>query len=239
MSLSVEKSPFSLNSLPEIFVSSKAMSSAVSKAVKAGRLRKIGSRLYTKNMTEAPERIVRRNWHALLKDYFPDALISDRTALENRPAADGSVFIISSGTRTVVLPGITFRPRKGHAPLESDRPFLGDIRLCSAPRAWLENMRRSRIRGAEVARTASKAELEERLEGLLRQGGEEALNRLRDDARVVSQPLGMAEEFWLLDELIGTFLGTREAKLETAVGQARKRALPYDSDRLELFQSLF
>ncbi len=100
-------------------------------------------------------------------------------------------------------------------------------------------MRRSRIRGAEVARTSSKAELEERLDRFLRQGGEEALNRLRDDARDISQQLGMAEEFRLLDELIGTFLGTREAKLETAVGQARKRGLPYDPDRLELFKSLF
>ena len=239
ITLSDKKSPFSLKSLPEIFVSSKGMTSAVSKAAKAGRLRKIGSRLYTKNLTEAPEQIVRRNWHALLKDYFPDALISDRTALENRPAGDSSVFIISSGTRTVALPGITFRPRKGHPPLDNDLPFLGDIRLCSAPRAWLENMRRSRRRGAEVARTLSKSELEERLDGLLRQGGEAALNRLRDDAHDVSQKLGMAEEFRSLDELIGTFLGTREAKLETAVGHARKRGLPYDPDRLALFQSLF
>jgi len=239
VALSDRKSPLSLKRLPEIFVSSKVMSSAVSKAAKGGRLRKIGSRLYTRNLTEAAEQIVRRNWHALLKDYFPDALISDRTALENRPAADGSVFIISSGTRTVALPGITFRPRKGRPPLDNDFPFLGDIRLCSAPRAWLENMRRSRKRGAEVARTLSKAELEERLDGLLRQGGEAALNRLRDDARDVSQKLDMAEEFRSLDELIGTFLGTRKARLETAVGQARKRGLPYDPDRLVLFQSLF
>jgi len=239
MALPVKKSPLSLDSLPEIFVSSKPMSSAVSKAVKSGRLRKIGSRLYTKNMTEPPERIVRRNWHALLKDYFPDALISDRTALENCPAADGAVFIISSGTRPVSLPGITFRPRKGHPPLANDPPFLGDIRLCSAPRAWLENMRPSRKRGAGVARTLSRPELEERLDSLLRQGGEAALNRLRDDGRDASRQLGMAEEFRLLDELIGTFLGTREVRLETSLARARKRGMPYDPDRLALFQALF
>jgi hypothetical protein len=239
MALNVKKSPLSLDSLPEIFVSSKALSSAVSKAVKAGRLRKIGSRLYTRNKTEAPEQIVRRNWHSLLKDYFPDALISDRTALENRPAPDGSVFIISSGTRPVILPGITFRPRKGHSPLQSDPLFLGNIRLCSAPRAWLENIRPSRKRAAEVARTLSKPELEERLDGLLRQGGEGALNRLRDDAREVSKELRMPEEFRALDELIGTFLGTREATLETSVAQARKKGKPYDPDRLALLQTLF
>ena len=195
MSLTIKKLPLRLDDLPEIFVSSKEMSSAVSKAVKSGRLRKIGSRLYTKNLSEPPAQIVKRNWHSLLKDYFPDALNSDRTALENRPAVDGSVFLISSGARPVNLPGITLRPRTGHPPLPNDLPFLGDIRLCSAPRAWLENMRWSRKRGAEVARTLSQSELEERLDGLLRIGGEEALNRLRDDAREVSRQLGMPEEF--------------------------------------------
>ncbi len=107
------------------------------------------------------------------------------------------------------------------------------------PRAWLENMRLSRKRGAEVARTLSKLELEERLDGLLRQGGEVVLNRLRDDARDASRQLGMEEEFRKLDELIGTFLGTREAKLESSIAQARKRGLPYDPDRLALFQALF
>jgi hypothetical protein len=239
MALFDEKSRFSIGSLPEVFVSSKQVTSAISKAVKAGRLRKIGSRLYTKNLTEDPEQIVQRHWHTLLRDYFPDALIADRTALENRPAADGSVFIISSGTRAVALPGVTFKPRKGHPPLENDPPFLGGIRLSSAPRAWLENMRSSRRRRAGVARTLSKAELEERLDHLLRQGGDAALNRLRDDARVVSQRLGMAEEFHSLDELIGAFLGTREVELETRVGQSRRIGRPYDPDRLALFQALF
>ena len=239
MALNIKKSPWSLGSLPEVFVSSKQMSSAVSKAVQAGRLRKLGSRLYTKNMTEPPPQIVKRNWHALLKDYFPDALIADRTALENRPAVDGSIFIISSAQRPLTLPGITFRPRKGHPPLPSDPWFLGDVRLCSAPRAWLENMRASRKRGAEVPRTLTRAELEERLDRLLRQGGDGALNRLRDDARAVSRELGMEEEFHTFDELIGTFLGTRKAKLETSVAQARRKGRPYDPDRLALFHQLF
>ena len=239
MAVNVKNSPLSIENLPEIFVSSKAMSSAVSKAVKTQRLRRIGSRLYTKNMTEAPEQVVKRNWHALLKDYFPDALISDRTALENRPAVDGSVFIISSRTRPVSLPGISFRPRKGHPPLPNDPLFLGALRLSSAPRAWLENMRWSRKRGAEVPRTLTRSELEERLDGLLRQGGEAALNRLRDDARRVGRELGLLEEFQRLDELIGAFLGTREAMLRSSVAQARKKGIPFDPDRLTLFQALF
>jgi hypothetical protein len=235
----VKKLSVSLDRLPEVFVSNKDMASTVSKAVQAGRLRKIASRLYTSNLTEVPEKIVKRNWYALLKEYFPDALITDRTALENRPAADGSVFIISAGTRDVVLPGITFRPRPGPPPLDSDRPFLGGIRLCSAPRAWLENMRPSRSHGGAVSRTLSKVELEEQLDWLLRQGDEKSLNALRDDARAISRPIGLEAEFKKLDELIGAFLGTREAKMESNVGRARKKGSPYDPDRLNLFVALF
>jgi hypothetical protein len=151
MTLIGKKSPVDLNVLPEVFVSGKDMTSAVSKAVKAGRLRKIGSRLYTKNLTEDADKIVKRNWYSLLKDYFPDALIADRTALENKPAADGSVFIISSGTRDIRLPGITFRPRKGRPALPNDQPFIGGLRLSSIARALLENMKRSRVRGTAVS----------------------------------------------------------------------------------------
>ena len=234
-----KKSPIKLDKLPEIFVSNKDMSSAVSKAVQAGRLRKLASRLYTRNLTEKPESIVKRNWHALLKDYFPDALISDRTALENRPTTDGSVFIISSASRDLALPGITFKTRSGHPPLDSDRPFLNSLRISSQPRAWLENMRPSRKRGGAVSRTLSKEELEERLDSLLRRGGEKALNQLRDDARAINQELKMAEEFRDLDNLIGTFLGTRDVKLTTDTGKARKQGLPYDPGRVELFMKLF
>src|SRR5262249_25568763 len=105
--------------------------------------------------------------------------------------------------------------------------------------AWLENMKRSRKRGAKAARTLTTSELEERLDSLLRQGGEAALNRLRDDARRVSGELGKQVEFRRLDELIGTFLGTRQARLVTSVAQARKKGMPFDPDRLVLFQALF
>ncbi len=233
------KSPSNLDKLPEIFVSNKDMSSAVSKAVQAGRLRKIASRLYTRNLTEEPASIVKRNWHALLKDYFPDALISDRTAMENRPTTDGSVFIISSASRDLVLPGITLKPRRGHPPLDSDRPFLNSLRISSQPRAWLENMRPSRKRGGAVSRTLAEEELEERLDSLLRRSGEKALNQLRDEARAISQELKMAEEFRDLDNLIGAFLGTRDNKLTTETGKARQQGLPYDPGRVELFLKLF
>jgi len=224
--------------MPEAFVSSADLATAVSREVQAGRLRKLGSRLYTRDLKDPPAKIVQRNLWPLVAAYLPGALIADRTALENRPAADGSVFLIADHKRNISLPGLTLRPRKGPPPLESDRPFIGGLRIASPARAFLENMRSSRARES-VARTLSKREIEERLDELLRHGGEPAIQRLRDDAREVSAQLMLPEEFQRLDALIGTLLGTREAALESAVAIARAAGKPYDPLRLDLFQRLF
>jgi len=100
----------SIANMPEVFVSNTEITKAVYDAVEAGRLRKIGTRLYTRKMNEDPERLVRRNWYHLITGYYPDAIIADRTALENGPAEDGSVFLISNKMRKVSLPGLTCPP---------------------------------------------------------------------------------------------------------------------------------
>lgn len=231
--------PTFLDSLPEIFVSSTAISSQVSQAVADGKLKKLASRLYTKNMVDNPEAIVRRHWYVLLKEYYPDALIADRTALENSPAKDGSVFIISSKKRTTELPGLIFNPRKGYGPLESDLPFINDLWISSEPRALLENIRFSRARKGSVSRTLSRKEMEEKLDKLIRLKGENHVNQIRDKAREIAKVLHMMEEFQVLSDLIGTLQGTRTAELKSDIAKARKDNEPYDPERTELFLKLY
>lgn len=230
---------FSLETLPEAFVSTTAISQAVAQAVSSGKIRKIGTRLYTKNLTDPPEAIVRRNWYYLVRDYFPDALIADRTALENMPATDGSVFIISGKKRPIELPGLVFKPRKGPPPLDTDLPFAGGARLSSTARAFLENMRPSRSRDEAVPRTLSRTEIEERLEAVIRRAGEAGINKLRDDARTIAQQLELQEEYQKLDELIGRLLGTRDGQVESTLASARLSGKPYDPARVTLFETLF
>src|SRR3546814_4536915 len=67
---------FSVARLPEVFVSDKTISKNVHAAVAKGQLRKLGSRLYTRNLTDDPEKLVRRNWYGLVANYFPDAVIA-------------------------------------------------------------------------------------------------------------------------------------------------------------------
>ena len=226
------------STMPEIFVSNAELAASVSREMKLGRLRKLGSRLYTRNLKEQPEKLVQRNLWPLVEAYLPGALIADRTALEYRPAVDGSVFLIAGHKRDIVLPGVTLRPRRGPAALETDRLFIGSLRLSSPARAILENVRLSRARSG-VARTLSRREIEERLDEILRRSGVIALQRLRDDARRTADQLEMTAEFQSLDTLIGSLLGTREARLASPVAIARAAGVPYDPQRLELFQQLF
>lgn len=228
-----------LNDLPEAFVSTKAMSVAVSRAQRQGRLRKIGSRLYTKNLTDSPEQIVRRNLWPLVAGYLPGALIADRTALENVPAEDGSVFVVADHKRDIVLPGITIRPRRGVPPLKTDLPFVGGLYISSVARAFLENLAPSRRRGGRVGRTFDRGEIERRLETLVRRGGPAALNRLRDEAGHLAKSLDRLEEFQALDRLIGALLGTRHDRLVTKEGRARRAGRPFDPERTRLFERLY
>jgi hypothetical protein len=129
------------SAMPEVFVSNADLAAAVSREVKAGTLRRIGSRLYTRNLKDPPEEIVLRNLWPLVAAYLPGALIADRTAMEYRPAPDGSVFLVADHKRDIILPGVILRPRKGAPPGEyamvplppRRRPYLAQARHRGAP----------------------------------------------------------------------------------------------------------
>ena len=227
-----------LQRMPEAFVSDRHIARAVSRAVKAGKLRKLASRLYTRNMTDPPEAVVLRNLWSIVAGYFPGALIADRTALENAPANDGSVCLITARGQEIALPGFTLRPRRGQGPLPTDRPFLDGLFLSSTARAYLENMCPSRARRGLVARTLGRAEIEERLNTLIRRSGEDAANRLRDEIRSLAFALDLNDEASALDKTIGTLLGTREGELTALPAVARHLGRRCDPDRLGLFQTL-
>ena len=83
-----------------------------------------------------------------------------------------------------------------------------------------------------------RAEIEERLDNLIRHSGEDAANRLRDEIGALGPTLGLGEEAAALDALIGALLRTREAELSAPSAVARHQGRPCDPDRLALFQVL-
>src|SRR5665213_392612 len=227
-----------IDNLPEVFLSTRGTSTDVSRRAKAGIARKLGPKLYTRNMIDAPENIVSRNLWPIIAMLMPGAVVSHRTALENRAAPDGSVFLSAAYPRQIKLPGVTLRQVKGKGPVEGDMPYMGSLYLASRPRAFLENLLPSRGRKASP-KSVGRKEVERRLADVLRLSGEAALNQLRDQARAIAPKLGLREQFETLDALIGALLGSRRSNLSAPSARAYAAGEPYDPNRLAVFENLF
>lgn len=214
------------------------ISTAISRDVRAGRLRRIAPKLYTTNLKDPPESIIRRHLYRILARYYPGAVVSHRSALEGGVARDDTIFLTYKYTKRVTLPGITIRLLKGKGSVEGDTPFMEGLHLASRARALLENLQAARARTG-TPKSWSREEIEEYLDEIARVHGEAELNRLRDHARRIAPTLKLTEEFKALDSLIGAILGTRKAKLTAEATRARAAGLPYDAHRLERFMTLF
>lgn len=234
----MKKNPLSFN---EIVIGSsvKTVSDKISRMVKEGRLVKIAPRIYTSNLNDTPDHIIRRNIFYILGKLYPKAVISHRTAFECRPTADGHIFLTYIYTRNVKLPGLTVHLQQGPGGMSQDSPFIEGLYVSSEARAFLENLQSSRLRGG-ICKSLNQTELEERLEKKIVAGGEDALNDLRDKAKALASELGMEAEYEKLNKIIGAILSTKPSKILTSqLAMARALGEPYDSERLSLFETLF
>jgi hypothetical protein len=222
--------------LQEIIIGTAERSNEIKKLENQGLIRKIAPRIYSSSLEESPEKIVRRNWYRLISDLFPDALLSHRSALERTPTPEGHLYLTRSYKNTVGLPGLTLHFLRGPAPLEDDALFFGNLKVSGLARSWLENLQRTKGSGEE-AKTLSQEQLEEKVEAFLRVKGEDAVNQVRDRARVIAPILGMEKEFAELNQLITDLLGTGISKnLVSPIARARVLGEPVDPDRANLFE---
>jgi len=115
------------HNLPEFFVPED--SRWASRAAARKEIRRIARGLYSTNLDEPAEQLVRRRWYAVTALYFPGAVVVDRSAAASGPAADGSLFLDVGprpvNPRRVELPGLTLRPRNGPGPVAGDVHFMG------------------------------------------------------------------------------------------------------------------
>lgn len=233
-----------------VFASSdKAESRRITALLKGGQIRKIAPRIYTSNFADEPAAIIKRNWFHVLSALYPEALLSHRSALEFVPTPNGHVFLTYTYTEKVQLPGLTIQLLEGPAKIEGDNAFFGNLHASQEARAFLENLQETRRKAAEP-KTLTISQIEERFEEIIRARGENGLNALRDKAKNISSKLGMEKEFRKLNQLISDFLHTenlRQAGLSTGksgnltslAAIARSLGEPLDSDRIELFESLY
>lgn len=217
----------------------KAASKQISMLVKDGKLRKIAPRIYTSNMDDQAEDIVRRNLFQILGYLFPHAVLSHRSALEYKPTPSGDIFLTYQYTRNISLPGITVHLLEGPAGEEDDSPFIEGLFVSKQERAFLENLQTAyRIHG--TSKCLDRREIEDRLEKIIRIQGEDAVNRLRDRAKEVAERLNMQSEYATLSNLISALLSTKPADiLSSHIAKARAFGEPYDPERVELFHTFF
>ncbi len=230
---------FSLEAQPETFFSTTATSRAIRRLLEAGEVRYVAGRLYTKNLADPFEDVMRRRVWDIAAGYFPGAVVADRSAFDLRPSGkEGSVFLCSNTRRVVRLPGLVLNCRRGPGHSSGDQPFMGGgLYLSSWPRRFLENMRPSRARTG-VSRTLSAAELERQLQAVLVNQGEYELDRLRDEARALAHELDAEQESERLASMVGALLGTGEGALVTASARAVRAGVGWDERRLALFDEL-
>lgn len=213
---------------------------AVQRRARAGELARIADGIYlAESDPRAQEAVVRRNWHRILGALVPGAVVSHRSAHAGGVTPDGLVFLSHPNryNRTITLPGLRAVLIKGPAALPGDMPF-GDDKLYFASRArqLLENL--TPERGPRGKSAGAKA-VEERLIAILNAGGEAELNRVRDTARGLAEPLSLKTEFKKLDALISALLATHDVRaLRTREGKLVAQGIPVDAERMGRFEVL-
>lgn len=219
--------------------SDSGISRQISKLEKAGKIKKIAPRLYSGNLDAKPEDIIRRNLFFILGRLYPQAVLSHRSALEFKPTTTGQLFLTYKYTRNITLPGVTIRFQKGSGPISGDNPLSGELFASQLERAFLENLQTSRRPGPD-SKTLTFSEIEDRLERIIRVNGEVELNKIRDQARIVAEKLGMETEYSKLNKIISALLSTHSSKLlKSPIAAARAIGIPYDPARIDLFETLF
>jgi hypothetical protein len=229
-----------------LLFSTAQRSAEITRAVKAGTLRKLASKIYTDDLRSPPEDILRRHRLEIAAHFYPGAVISHRSALEGNVSPAGKLHLTLPQAVAPVreLPGLELRLWQGPGPQADDirTPVIDDTHVlytASQPRAVLENLQIARARGDDEAKTLAPEELEHWLDRHIRIHGLGWLDALRAKASTLSTALGWTREQQQLDALVDAFNGRRSTyRLSTDVARARSTGQPFDPERIRLFTRL-
>jgi fido (protein-threonine AMPylation protein) len=220
---------------PELVFADQADSAVLTRAVQRGTIRRLVRGIYASDLTASPEAIVRRHLWRILAHEFPGAIIADRSVHTGGMPVGGALYVVHSRRRPLDLPGVTIRPRQGSGAVHGDTPLPDGLWMSSTQRALLDNL----ATGQDAERRLTRREVEEWIERLLQQRGEDGLNALRDGARSIAAELGRAAQLRVLDALISAALATHSDEELVSPGlRARAAGVPFDEERVKAFAKL-
>jgi hypothetical protein len=223
-----------------VFFGDVSSVATLSRAVRDGRVRRVARGLYTADLRTGPVELVARNRWLIVARLVPDALIADRSAAGGGMPAAGVLTVVSSLRREdLALPGLVIAPRPGPGPLEDDLGWAAGLRLTSDGRTLVDNLAVSRGRSGKVARTLSRAELEDWVVRTAQRRPDGWLVGLRSRALQICEELGVPERGPLVEEILGVAAGTRKAR--DGAGRlllARAAGREFDPARVARFDDL-
>jgi fido (protein-threonine AMPylation protein) len=223
--------------LPEVFLSDISVTDKTYNLKKQNLVRKIAPHLYTSNMNDGIDNIVSRNMWQIVGLLYPNAVVSDRTAVELKPI-NNTIFLRTNKSRSTKIGNITIDVKKGERQ-ETDLPFLNNLYLASPPRVILESAQKSIANKNGAARGLNRKELEEFINDIINRNGEKVINKIRDDMKVLAPRLRLEKEFEIVSKIISALLQTHAIPLQSKLAMARSKGFPYDDKRIILFIKLY
>lgn len=226
-----------------VFFGDAASGATLSRAVAEGRIRRLARGVFSADVHAAPPDLIARNRWAIVARLIPDALIADRSAAKGGMPSDGVLTVVSQQRRSdLELPGLTVAPRSGAPPLHDDPGWAAGLRVTSDARTLVDNLALSRGRGGRIARTLSRAELEDWVVRTLHRRPPEWLAALRARALELCDELGVPDRRAAVEDIVGMVAGTRVARGAggrlLAARAARAARHEYDHGRVERFDEL-
>jgi hypothetical protein len=214
----------------------------LSKRCKAGEVRRIYRGIYTEDVRLPLKKLIQSQWMDIVAHIVPGGILSYRTAVEIRPIPFHDqyiIFITSSYSKIIRLPGLIIKVSKGNHRdyVERVLPYLA---RSNTARMMLENV--SIVRGAEYQniKTIGVEQVENYLAKELQLRGEKHLNKIRDEAKVISTKLKLPAAYKKLNSIISALLSTNanNVSLKSMYAKSVAKKEPYDHHRIQLFENL-
>lgn len=209
---------------------------------KRQEIRRIYRGVYTDNLSDPIEEIVKKNWMQIVPHIISKGILSFRTAHDLKPSPYQKgldiIFITSSYTKTIRIPGLIIKIYKGNSQEYSEQvlPYLSKSNV---PRMLLENLTTVKSAALKKIKTISATGVEKYLARELASLGEARLNTIRDEAKKIANELGYKNEYKKLTEIISALLSTQKVtSLKNSYAKAVAKKEPYDENRLYLFENL-
>lgn len=225
-----------------VFFDDVASRDTLSRAVAAGRIRRLAPRLYSSDLSTDPAEIVVVNRWAILGRLLQGAVIVDRSAAGDGTVTEGRIFVAAQTHRkSIRLPGMDIQIRSG-APLAvpvEDPLWASGLRMSSPARVVVDNLAVTRGRAGRVSRTLSLTELENWLAGKAISWGSKRMARLRGQAVLLADAMGHPDRGERIDQLFARLSGCEPARAtrgQLLLAYTSGRA--WDERRLELFNRL-